>query len=263
MSAKNPVRDLHVAGEPRVQLLPPSVRLQEKARETRRMLVLLVLLALSVVAAGLTLGFFRQAQTAADLASAQERTAQILADQQQYAEASQLSGLVTTTEAAQKLLTAGEVDWAAVVGALRAYLPEGAVFQGAELVAPAPWEPALVPEGPLRASRVATVMLTLRSDDYSQAAAFVAAVQKAESVADVRIVSSAQDAGQYVTTVAITLNDSVLTTRFDDTDDADSAEGSDGGDAASDNGGTESESPDPGSSPSPSPSPEPAGGIQR
>jgi hypothetical protein len=48
---------LTLGGEPRVQLLPASVKLREKARATRRLMVMLVVLAMVVAGAG-TFGAF-------------------------------------------------------------------------------------------------------------------------------------------------------------------------------------------------------------
>jgi len=219
VSAKTPARDIFVAGEPRVQLMPPSVRLQAKNREKRRMLVLLAILAVVAVAGAMTWGYTRSIQAAADLAVEQDRTAAILLEQAQYAEGARVAGLVATTEEGQRILTSGEVDWAEVIADLRTYAPAEVQFTGAILTAPAPWEPPLVPEGPLRAARVATVQLTLSSTSYASASAFVAAVRLNPTVADVTIMSSTSDGAGYLTTVAVTLNETVLKTRFDDSDD--------------------------------------------
>ena len=230
MSTKMPTKDVFVAGEPRVQLLPPSVRLREKNRETRRLLVLLIVLALAVVGGGMTWGYARSFQAAIALSEAQDRTAELLAQQAEYADAARMAGLVAVTEEAQRMLTAGEVDWAAVMADLKSYAPAEAQFTGATLTAPAPWEPDLVPEGPLRAQRVATVELMISSASYANAAAFVAAVRLNPVVADVTIKSSTSEGAGYITTVSLTLNSTVLKSRFDDSDDpataADPLEGS-------------------------------------
>ena len=247
MSAKTPTKDIFVAGEPRVQLLPPSVRLREKNRETRRLLVLLIVLALDDVGGGMTWGYARSIQAAIALSQAQDRTAQLLVQQAEYADAARMAGLVAATEEAQRMLTAGEVDWAAVMADLKSYAPAEAQFTGAILTAPAPWEPALVPEGPLRAPRVATVELTISSASYANAATFVAAVRLNPVVADVTIKSSTSEGAGYITTVSLTLNDTVLKTRFDDSDDratdADATEES-----------TETESSEGAATPTPTPS---------
>jgi hypothetical protein len=247
MSTKSIVRDTLIAGEPRVQLMPPSVRVQAKNRETRRMLVLLVVLAIVAVGGGMTWAFTRQLDAASALAAAQNRTSELLLEQTKYADAARVAGLVATTEEAQRMLTAGEVDWAAVMADLATYAPADVTFAGAILTAPAPWEPPLVPEGPLRAQRVATVVLTIASPSYANAATFVAAVRLNPTVADVTITASTAEGSGYLTTVSITLNDKVLKTRFDESDDP--VETDDDGEAEESDGAQ--------STPTPTPTPTP------
>jgi len=242
MSAKSAARELAIGGEPRVQLLPPFVRLKAKNAQTRRMLVLLVILAVAIVGGGLTYGTYRSLEATAALTVAQNETTTLIQQQAQYAEAGQLAGLVSATQETQKLMTKGEVDWKEVVDHLATYLPAGAVFQGLAATAPAPWEPALVPEGPLRAERVATLTLTIASVVYNAAAAFVAAVQDDEAVADVLIVSSTLDGVQYLTQVSLTLNETVLHTRFDDSDDPEEEGESTDGDSTTDDSATTDDS---------------------
>lgn len=215
---------LVLGAEPRVQLLPPIVRQRAKIRETRRLLVLLIVLAVAIVAGGVTFGVYQSARAQLELAAIQVQTETILAEQTQYAEGARVAGLVRVTEDAQLLVTAGEVDWVQLVGEIRAYLPAGAGFDSVELVAPAPWEPALVPEDPLRASRIATVRITVSSSSYDLAALFAAAVTDHPAVADVRITSSTLDAGRYLTVVSLTLDTEALSTRFSEDPDAEDAD---------------------------------------
>lgn len=215
MSARAPQgKELQLSAEPRVQLLPPSVRKREKARETRRLLVLLVLLSVTVVGAGMAFGGFRALTAQAALSAAQARTQEILVEQAQYSEVSRTSSLVATTKDAQRLVTANEIDWVDELTALAGYLPAGATFDTVAVQAPAPWEPPLATEGPLRAERIGVVTLTVGSADYATAAAFVAAVAAYEAVADVSVTGSLFEDGHYKTTVVLTLNETARTDRF-------------------------------------------------
>lgn len=215
MSARQPQpKDLQLSGEPRVQLLPPSVRKREKARETRRLLVLLVLLSVTIVGAGMTVGGWRALSAQSALATAQARTQEILLEQAEYSEVSRTSSLVGTTRDAQRLVTSNEIDWVDTLAAIATYLPPGAVFDTVAVQAPAPWEPPLATEGPLRAERIGVVTVTVGSPDYAMAAAFVAAVAGHEPVADVSVTGSVFEDGHYKTTVVLTLDDSARTGRF-------------------------------------------------
>jgi len=225
MSARKSAREPYQAGEPRVQLLPPLVKQREKSRRTRRLLVFAVVVSLGIALAGVAFGYLRAAQAEASLAAERLRTEQIQAEQAEYAEAAQKASLVAASEQAQRDVTANEIDWLEVLGKLVAYVPEGAAIDGISFTAPAPWEPPFIPEGDLRAPRVAVVSLTIGSADYALAAAFVRAVWNMEGVADVVITGTTVDAGRYLTTVTLTLDEQVRTGRFlDDGEDDDQAE---------------------------------------
>ena len=217
---------LVLGAEPRVQLLPPIVRQRAKLRETRRLLVLLIILSVVVVAGGVSFGVYQSARAQLEFAAIQAQTQDILAQQAEYAEGARVAGLVQVSKDAQLLVTSGEVDWVQLVGEVRSYLPGGADLHSVELAAPAPWEPQLVPEGPLRASRIATFQITVASSSYDLAALFASAVGDHAAVADVRIQSSTLDAGRYLTVVALTLDSDALATRF--VEDAAGTSGEDG-----------------------------------
>jgi len=205
---------LTLAGEPRVQLLPPSVKEREKSRAARRMMGLLVILAVVVAGAGTGLAFWMTMQAEGRLVQAQALTLDILSQQAEYSEGAQVAGQVTATEQALTALTANEVDWQKLTGDVLAYLPCACVAADIALVGPAPWEPALIPEGPLRPARVAAMTIVLNSASYSSAADFLLAVRTMEGVADAVITDTKLDGGEYATTVVLTFDASVLALRY-------------------------------------------------
>lgn len=223
MSARKTAGAPYQAGEPRVQLLPPLVKQREKSRRTRRLLAFVVVVALGVALGGVAFGYLRMTQAESALAAERLRTEQIQAEQSQYAEASQKAELVAASEQAQRQVTANEIDWLQLLVEIAAYVPEGAEIDLMGFTAPAPWEPPLIPEGDLRAPRVAVVSLTIGSADYAFAATFVRQVWKMKGVADVVITGTTIEAGRYLTTVDVTLDEQVRTGRFledaDETDD--------------------------------------------
>lgn len=202
------------AGEPRVQLLPPLVKQREKSRRTRRLLAFVVVVSMGVALAGVAFGYLRAAQAEAALAAERLRTEQIQAEQAEYAEAAQKAALVVASEQAQRDVTKNEIDWLELLNKIGAYVPAGAAIDLMAFGSPAPWEPPLVPEGDLRAPRVAVVNLTIGSADYALAAAFVRAIWNMDGVADVVITGTTIDAGRYLTTITLTLDEQVRTGRF-------------------------------------------------
>lgn len=215
MSA-SPTPGLVLAAEPRAQLLPPSVKQREKSRAARRRMIMAVVLAVAVVGAAVAWGYLRQVQAQQSLAATQQLTADILAQQGQYAEAAQLAALVTQSEEARKVVTGTEIQWAALLVAIADYVPEDAILSGVAFQAPAPWEPPFVPEDPLREPRVAVVTLEFTGSGYEPAARFVAAIPEIYGFADVKIDRTEYKDGVYTTTVKLTLAADAVSSRFAD-----------------------------------------------
>jgi hypothetical protein len=220
---------LTLAGEPRVQLLPPSVKEREKSRSARRMMGLLVVLALVVAGAGTGGAFLLTTQTETRLADAQARTLDILAQQAQYSAGAQAAAQVAATQGARQTVTANEVDWLQLTADVLDHLPCDCVTAGLSFTAPAPWEPALVPEGPLRPARVATMTLELESASYATAAEFLANVRELEGLADAVITTTNFDENMYTTTLVLTFDADILAGRYAPTGGAPAEETPDGG----------------------------------
>jgi hypothetical protein len=213
MSA-TPIPGLVLAAEPRAQLLPPSVKEREKARTMRRRMVMLIVLALVVAAGGIAWGVLRAAQAQLALVAAQQQTDAILAQQGQYADAARLADLAGKSEEAQQVVTSTEVQWASLFAEVQQYLPEGTAITGVAFQAPAPWEPAFPPEGPLREPRVALVTFELTGTDYAGAALFVEQLAGLVGFSDVKIDNTELKEGFYTTTVKLTLTEAALSGRY-------------------------------------------------
>lgn len=215
---------LTLAGEPRAQLLPPSVKLREKSRAARRRMVMLIVLAIAVVGVAVAWGYLRQAQAQQSLAATQQLTAEILAQQNQYAEAAQMATIVTQSEKAQEVVTSTEIQWAPLLVAIAAYVPEDAQLSGVAFQAPAPWEVPFAPEDPLREPRVAVVTLEFTGASYEPAARFVSAIPDIYGFADVKIDKTEYKDGVYTTTVKLTLAADAVSGRFAEAAEADEAD---------------------------------------
>jgi hypothetical protein len=225
---------LTLAGEPRAQLLPASVRAREKARAGRRMMGFFVVVAVVVAGGATGWAYLTQAaaQTALDQASAQ--TADLVAQQAQYADATRLAEIVTLTAAAEQTVTATEIQWLPLMVEISRYVPSDVALSGIALQAPPPWETALVPEGPLRTARSAVVTLEFDSANFASIAAFAAAIPAMYGFADVKINSTIFESGVYTSNVTVTLTAEAVSGRFSETSatpaatDAATEEGTDG-----------------------------------
>jgi hypothetical protein len=176
-----------------------------------------------VAAGGIAWGVLRAAQAQLALAAAQQQTADILAQQGQYADAARLADLATKSAEAEQIVTSTEVQWASLFAELQVYVPEGTAITGVAFQAPAPWEPAFPPEGPLREPRLALVTLELTGVDYAGAAQFVENLPAIFAFSDVKIDGTEFKDGFYITTVKLTLTPDAASGRYasDDSDETD------------------------------------------
>ena len=215
MSARTKVTELVLGGEPRVDLLPPEVELLKKARAQRRILGLLVVLAIVAVAAAFGLATLRATAAQLGLASAQERTLALIDEQAQYAEAARVTRVLSTIEQTRAESTQWEIVWADVLDAVSAVTsPSG--FASWNATSRVPWEPELTPSGPLREPRVGTLVFTVVSDLPIDARALMAALGRIEGVVDASldVRELVPDTGKFQTTITLNLGADALADRF-------------------------------------------------
>jgi hypothetical protein len=205
---------LVMAGEPRVQLLPPIVLEREKARASRRSLVALVILSLVVVAAGYGLALFRAGSAQQALADARTETQEILSEQVTYSEGTRVATEVAQTQEAQRVVTSLEVLWGPVLDQVRGTLPKGASLDSASVTGQAPWESALSPAGPLRYAHIGEIVFVIKSDKPIDVVALAAKLEKILGYADSTVISTLTDNKKIKTTVSLTLNEAALSGRY-------------------------------------------------
>jgi type II secretory pathway pseudopilin PulG len=216
MSAAKPDPKLPLGGEPRVQLLPQSVRDRVKAAATRRRLGMVVVLSLVLVGGGYAFAFLQNVTAQQQLETARQQTQAVLTEQAQYAEGSRAAALVSGIRTAQYGVTAHEIDWDAVLDAVRALLPEGTTLDEANVVVQAPWEPALSIEGPLRAPRIATLTLSFVGPNIVDPVSTTTKLSKLTGFVDARFDSTTAVDGVYKTIVRLMLSADATSQRFPD-----------------------------------------------
>lgn len=214
MSARTADR-LVLSGEPRVQLLPQSVRDREKAAVTRRRLAMLVVLSLALVGGGYSFAWLRNNVAQQELETARQATESILTEQAQYSEASRATALVAGITTAQQTVTVNEIPWDVVLDQIAAMAPAGTVIDRATAVAQASWEPALPVEGPLRSARIALITMTFGGPTVIDAATMTTRLSQLTGYVDSRLDSSILgDDGRYGTVVRVMLDVEAASGRF-------------------------------------------------
>ena len=128
--AAGPIRggassNIAVGGAPRVDLMPPEIRLKRSQLRTRRSLRLALfgVFLLVVVACGGTWAWNALAETS--LASAQQQQQALLAQQAKYSNVTTIQNATTLMKAGQIVGDATEIDWQDYLTKLQATLPSG------------------------------------------------------------------------------------------------------------------------------------------
>ena len=205
---------LQLGGEPRANLLPPEVLERVKAAKTRRLLAVLVVLSVVVAGGGYSLAALNAAVIEAQVTSAQQKTASLLAEQQKYAPAVTASSQVAMAQTTEQTGAATEVQWATFYDSLSKLLDPGVTIAAGNFSAPAAWDTPLQVSGPWRYPHVAVVTLTLNSSSPTAGADFVQAVATLPSYADATVDSITNGKSTYVTTITLELNSKIYSNRF-------------------------------------------------
>jgi hypothetical protein len=206
---------LVLSGEPRVQLLPQSVRDREKAAVTRRRLAMLVVLAIVLVGGGYGFAWMRNNVVQQQLETARQATGSILTEQAQYSDASRATALVAGITTAQQTVTVNEIPWDVVLDQVAAMAPAGTAIDQATAVAQAPWEPTLTVEGPLRSARIALITMTFGGPTVIDAATMTTRLSQLTGYVDSRLDSSVLgEDGRYATVVRVMLDVEAASGRF-------------------------------------------------
>lgn len=205
---------LVLGGEPRVELLPPEVRQQERARGMRRLSAIAVMAVLVLALGGYGVAGFHNARAQADLAAAQARTGVIQAERARYAKVTTTAERIADIPAARTLGASTEILWPDLMASIRSSLPPGVVIESATMKGRAPWDAELVPGGPLRQPRIATLTLVITSPTIFDATAIVRSLVVVPGFADATPDTVAGTANGYSTTVTLNVNDRALSGRF-------------------------------------------------
>ncbi|WP_349902540.1 hypothetical protein [Parafrigoribacterium humi] len=209
-------KSLALGGEPRVFLLPPEAAQREKARGARRLSVLLLVLVVVLVGAGYGYAFSLNSSAQDSLTQAQAQSAALVKQRKQYSKATAVASKVSDVTDAKRLGASTEVLWSDLISAVRGSLPDGVLIESATMTGRAPWQPELLPAGPLREPRVATLTFVISSPTILDATAIVRSLVDVPGFADATPDSVTKADGIYSTTVTLNVDKRALSNRFAD-----------------------------------------------
>jgi hypothetical protein len=215
MSRSKDGDELVLGGEPRVDLLPPEVKAGKKVKATRRRLgaILIAVVVLMITGVGAATWHAQQSQN--ELASAQQRTAELLAGQAKYAEVNQVQNEVNLTVAARQFGASTEVDWKSYLSKVRAALPQDVSIDTVSVDSASPLGAYIQPTAPLQAARVATLTLAVTSPNLPSVPQWLDAIKGLPGYADATPGSiKRSDSGAYTVDLVLHINGGAYSNRF-------------------------------------------------
>jgi hypothetical protein len=206
--------DLVVGGSPRVDLMPPEIRIKRSQLRTRRnlRLGLVGVVAVTLVACG---GAFAwNAVTQASLGLAQIRQQQLLSQQNQFGEVTKTSSEIALIQAGQRVGASTEVQWGPYLDALQAAMPAGMALTNVSVESASPVKSFDQPVVPLQGGRIATIAIQVSSSGMPSAGDLLDNLSQLPGFADASpgTVSLAGDG--YQTTITMHIGTAALSQRF-------------------------------------------------
>lgn len=153
----------NVGGAPRVDLMPPEIRIKRAQLRTRRKLrlALLGVFVVVVVACGASWAWNTLAVTS--LASAQSEQESLLGEQLRYSDVTTIKDGITLIQAGQLVGDSTEIDWQDYLTRLQATLPAGVALSTVTIDSADPLKPYAQTSIPLQGDRIATLAFTATS----------------------------------------------------------------------------------------------------
>ena len=215
-----------VGGVPRAELIPPELKLEEKARAQRRLLGLVLVLVIVVVGGAYFYSAIVAEASRQRLQAATSYSDELLAQQGKYIDARKLAAQVTASEDARQVGMAQEIDWNEYLTYVSlTVFTLGGKLGGFDIEASTPLAPAAPPTAALENPRIATLNLVVTLPAYVNSADWLDSLESLPGFADATITAIGQEGDGYTVTAVLHLNEEALTNRFNP--DADTGEDDD------------------------------------
>jgi hypothetical protein len=206
--------ELTLGAQPSIDLTPGDVKARRRGTGLRRALVVALVGAVVIVAAGYAAAFLRATAATTELSVAHARTEQLLAERQAFAEVIDVTRRSEEITRAREQLTATEVLWKPFIDELIKVFPTDAVLTSVSTQGRLPADAELVPAGPLRQPLVASITVAVQTTTLPDVAGWMRRVARLPGYADHAPTSVTFLDGKYTTTVSISLSEEALASRF-------------------------------------------------
>lgn len=220
---------LVIGGTPSADLLPPEIRKEHRGRKTRGKLLWGILGVVLLVFAGTGASYYFALTSQMALAAEQNRTNDLMLEQQKYSEVRVIQGQIATIQAGQRVGTGTEIDWKAYLDQLEGTFPEGAIAGTVTVESASPLIDYPQADIPFQGPRVATVSVQLTTSTIPDASAWVDALAKLPGFVDASpsSVMRGDAADSYDVSLIMHLNEDAWSQRFVPEEEKEAAEADD------------------------------------
>ncbi|OYX56271.1 MAG: hypothetical protein B7Y93_03930 [Micrococcales bacterium 32-70-13] len=201
-------------GIPRAHLMPPEVALRRKDLARRRGLLVLTGAVVAATIAGIVASFLYAGAAEQRLADERRITDQLLATQLEYSEVVIIRGQLGAITDLRAQLSSVEVLWAESFTPYLSVFSPDEIVDSLDFIGNTPAEPVIGVQGPLRAPRVASATIVVRTVTLPNPQLWLRAWERIDTYADASIDSITLLQDGYETTVTINLNQTALAQRF-------------------------------------------------
>lgn len=214
--APKPKADALVLGrEPRVDLMPQSIRLQRKRSKTARRLGFALVGVVVLTVAGVAGSTYVSIAAQLNLALEQANTQTILQQQAKYLPVRKIQDQVGLVQAAQQVGASTEIDWKAYLTKVQNTLPAGVQMTTVKIDSASPLAVYAQATAPLQGSRIATLSFAATTKTLPQVPAWLNALATLPGYADgAPGTVTRNDDGTYVANVTLHINEAAFDSRF-------------------------------------------------
>jgi Tfp pilus assembly protein PilN len=206
--------EIVVGGAPRVDLMPPEVRVKRSQLRTRRKLRLGLFAVIAVVLVACGGSFAWNAVTQASVVLAQVQQQELVKEQAGFGEVTKTSDAIALIEAGQRVGAGTEVQWGDYLTKLQAALPAGMSLTSVSISAASPVQAFDQPTAPLQGGRIASINLQVSSADLPSAAAMLEGFETLPGYADATPGQVIYGENGYVTSWTLHIGTAALSGRF-------------------------------------------------
>lgn len=210
---------LTIAGSPRVDLMPPEIRVKRSQLATRRRLRLVLVGVAAVVLLGCGGTVALSTLSGIALTAAQSEQTQLLQQQGQFADVKNATQTIQLIKAGQQVAAATEIDWSGYLASTAALLPAGVTIDTATVEQATPVTPYGTAAVPLQGDHVATLTVVTSSADIPPVAQILASMETLPGFVDVEPATITRDdsANIYHSTLTVHIDQRAFDGRFQPT----------------------------------------------